>query len=86
MLTVTSTAIEAAKIVTPKSFADSRGVFCEPHNRNRFFEHGIALEFIQDNHSSSIEAGTIRGFAFQSPQRRRKINPCASLQHHRCGS
>ena len=47
MLAVTSTAIEAVKIVTPKSFADSRGVFCETYNRNRFFfEHGIALEFI----------------------------------------
>jgi dTDP-4-dehydrorhamnose 3,5-epimerase len=67
MLTVTSTAIEAVKIVTPKSFADSRGVFCETYNRNRFFEHGIALEFIQDNHSSSVETGTIRGLHFQSP-------------------
>ena len=67
MLTVTSTAIEAVKIVTPKSFADSRGVFCETYNRNRFFEHGIALEFIQDNHASSVEAGTIRGLHFQSP-------------------
>ena len=67
MLTVTSTAIEAVKIVTPKSFADSRGVFCETYNRNRFFEHGIALEFIQDNLSSSVEAGTIRGLHFQSP-------------------
>jgi dTDP-4-dehydrorhamnose 3,5-epimerase len=67
MLTVTSTAIEAVKIVTPKSFADSRGVFCETYNRKRFFEHGIALEFIQDNHASSVEAGTIRGLHFQSP-------------------
>jgi dTDP-4-dehydrorhamnose 3,5-epimerase len=71
MLTVTSTAIEAVKIVTPKSFAVSRCVFCETYNRNRFFEHGIGLEFIQDNDSSSVEAGTIRGLHFQSPQRRR---------------
>jgi dTDP-4-dehydrorhamnose 3,5-epimerase len=67
MLTVTSAAIEVVKIVTPKSFADSRGVFCETYNRKRFFEHGIGLEFIQDNLSSSIETGTIRGLHFQSP-------------------
>ncbi len=67
MLTVTSTAIEAVKIVTPKSFADSRGAFCETYNRSRFFEHGIPFEFVQDNHSSSVEAGTIRGLHFQSP-------------------
>jgi dTDP-4-dehydrorhamnose 3,5-epimerase len=66
MLTVTPTSIEAVKIVTPKSFADARGVFCETYNRNRFFEHGITLDFVQDNVSSSAQAGTIRGLHFQS--------------------
>jgi dTDP-4-dehydrorhamnose 3,5-epimerase len=67
MLTVVSTRIEAVKIIVPKSFPDSRGVFCETYNRQRFFEHGIELEFVQDNQSSSPEAGTIRGLHFQSP-------------------
>jgi dTDP-4-dehydrorhamnose 3,5-epimerase len=66
MLTITPTSIEAVKIVTPKSFADSRGVFCETYNRKRFFEYGITLEFVQDNLSSSVGAGTIRGLHFQS--------------------
>jgi len=67
MLTVTPTAIDAVKVITPKAFADSRGVFCETYNRQRFFDHGIGLEFVQDNQSVSAAAGTIRGLHFQSP-------------------
>jgi dTDP-4-dehydrorhamnose 3,5-epimerase len=66
MLTVVPTSIEAVKIVTPKSFQDSRGVFCETYNRQRFFEHGVELDFVQDNQSSSAGIGTIRGLHFQS--------------------
>lgn len=66
MLVVTSTAIEAVKIITPRSFFDSRGALCETYNRDRFAEHGVALEFVQDNQSLSVRAGTIRGLHFQS--------------------
>ena len=66
MLAVTSTTIEAVKIITPGSFADSRGVLCETYNRDRFIQHGIALEFVQDTQSVSIRTGTIRGLHFQS--------------------
>jgi len=67
MLIITPTAIPAVKIIVPKSFADPRGSFCETYNRARFFEHGITLEFVQDNQSSSAGRGTIRGLHFQSP-------------------
>jgi dTDP-4-dehydrorhamnose 3,5-epimerase len=66
MLTVTPTAIEAVKVIVPKGFGDSRGVFSETWNRNRFREHGLDLDFVQDNQSSSTEVGTIRGLHFQS--------------------
>ena len=66
MLTVTSTAIEAVKIVTPRSFVDSRGELRETYNRNRFVEHGIALEFVQDTQSVSVKAGTIPRAAYQA--------------------
>ncbi len=65
MLTVTPTSIPAVKVIIPQSFADPRGVFCETYNRNRFFEHGVTLDFVQDNVSSSVHAGTIRGLHFQ---------------------
>lgn len=66
MLTVTSTTIEAVKVITPRAFADSRGTFSETYNRQRFVDHGIALEFVQDNQSISAAVGTIRGLHFQS--------------------
>jgi dTDP-4-dehydrorhamnose 3,5-epimerase len=66
MLTVTSTAIDDVKVIMPRGFTDARGVFCETYNRKRFVEHGIALDFVQDNQSSSREVGTIRGLHFQS--------------------
>jgi hypothetical protein len=63
---VTSTSIEAVKIIIPGSFGDSRGVLCETYDRKRFAEHGIALEFVQDTQSTSVKAGTVRGLHFQS--------------------
>lgn len=65
MLTVTSTAIEGVKVVTPKLIADSRGAFCETYNQERFAEHGITANFVQDNQSASAAIGTIRGLHFQ---------------------
>jgi dTDP-4-dehydrorhamnose 3,5-epimerase len=64
MLTVTSTAIDAVKVVTPKLIADSRGTFCETYNQG-FAEHGILANFVQDNESASAAIGTIRGLHFQ---------------------
>ncbi len=66
MLTITPTAIEAVKVITPRSFGDARGVFTETYNQKRFHEHGVTLDFVQDNQSSSSDAGTIRGLHFQS--------------------
>jgi dTDP-4-dehydrorhamnose 3,5-epimerase len=67
MLNVVPTAIEAVKVITPKSFGDARGTFSETYNQQRFFEHDIPLNFIQDNQAFSKEAGTIRGLHFQVP-------------------
>jgi dTDP-4-dehydrorhamnose 3,5-epimerase len=66
MLTVTSAAIDAVKVITPKLIADSRGSFCETYNQERFADHGIMPTFVQDNDSVSAAIGTIRGLHFQS--------------------
>jgi dTDP-4-dehydrorhamnose 3,5-epimerase len=65
-LLVEATAIPDVKIITPKKFGDHRGFFSEVYNRKAFAEAGIALEFIQDNHSLSAQVGTLRGLHFQS--------------------
>jgi dTDP-4-dehydrorhamnose 3,5-epimerase len=45
-------------------FRDARGMFVETFRRDRYRELGIAMEFVQDNLSSSV-AGTIRGLHYR---------------------
>lgn len=54
-------------LVTPKRFADSRGWFCETYSIGKFTDLGIDCQFVQDNHSLSIPAFTLRGLHFQTP-------------------
>ena len=46
---------------------DERGFFSETYNRRAFAKAGIHAEFVQDNHSFSRRAGTIRGLHYQAP-------------------
>lgn len=52
------------EIVTPK-FGDARGFFSETYSREKFSEAGIDIDWVQDNHSLSAEAGVLRGLHFQ---------------------
>ena len=54
-------------LLTPRQFADSRGVFVETWNEARYVENGILGPFVQDNHSVSARTGTIRGLHLQVP-------------------
>jgi dTDP-4-dehydrorhamnose 3,5-epimerase len=53
--------------ITPRRFADARGWFAETYQRERFRAAGIDAEFVQDNHSYSAPAFTLRGIHFQTP-------------------
>lgn len=66
MLEVELTAIPDVKIIRPAKMRDERGFFSEVYNRQSFAEAGIYLTFVQDNHSQSMNVGTIRGLHFQS--------------------
>ena len=46
---------------------DSRGFFSETYNKRAFFDAGIDLDFVQDNHSVSAQHGVIRGLHYQTP-------------------
>lgn len=59
--------IPDVKIIRPEKFNDNRGFFSETYNRHAFAAVGIRLEFVQDNHSLSVERGVIRGLHFQMP-------------------
>ena len=63
---VESLAISDVKILTPKRFGDARGFFSETYNKAAFADHGIDLDFVQDNHSMSQPVGVLRGLHFQT--------------------
>jgi dTDP-4-dehydrorhamnose 3,5-epimerase len=54
-------------LITPKRFADERGWFCESFSARGFADAIGAVDFVQDNHSYSCAAGTLRGLHFQKP-------------------
>src|SRR5699024_4820316 len=62
---VIDTPIEDVKVIVPKVFEDGRGFFMESFHQKRFQELGITSEFIQDNHSLSLERNVIRGLHYQ---------------------
>ena len=62
---VTQTNLMDVKIIEPAVFGDHRGFFTESYSKEAFNEVGITFDFVQDNHSLSVEAGVIRGLHFQ---------------------
>ena len=65
-------------VLTPARFGDARGYFSESWNRARMVEAGFDVDFVQDNHSLSAAANTVRGLHFQAP-------PHAQAKLVRCG-
>ena len=51
--------------ITPRRHGDDRGFFCEVYNASTLAEHGIVLDFCQDNHSLSRQKGVLRGLHYQ---------------------
>ena len=54
-------------ILTPARFGDERGWFSEVFNAARMVAAGLPMVWVQDNHSMSARAGTLRGLHFQTP-------------------
>ncbi len=63
-MTVTPTKLEGVVIIDTDFFRDERGFFIEVYHKERFAQHGIDYEFVQDNHSRS-GAKVLRGIHFQ---------------------
>jgi len=75
---ILTTALPGVLILEPARYADARGFFSESWNRRRLADQGVEVDFVQDNHSLSITAGTLRGLHFQTP-------PHAQAKLVRCG-
>lgn len=52
-------------LIEPQVHGDHRGFFMESYNQKQFDQLGIHINFVQDNHSYSAEAGTLRGLHYQ---------------------
>lgn len=75
---IEQTDLDGVLLITPRRFGDRRGFFAETWNARAFAEAGIEARFVQDNHSLSEAAGTLRGLHYQAP-------PFAQGKLVRCG-
>ena len=72
-MNVIKTKLQDCVVIEPKVFGDERGFFLETFQAERYADLlGIALPFVQDNHSRSSK-GVLRGLHFQ------KIKPQGKL-------
>ena len=71
------TELEGVYILESTVFEDHRGFFMESYNKRDFEEIGLFFDFVQDNHSLSVQAGVLRGLHFQ-------LNPKAQTKVVRC--
>lgn len=78
MIDISKTSLPNLLLITPRRFGDHRGFFSETWNQQRLRDHGVDIDFVQDNHSFSREQNTVRGLHFQSP-------PHAQDKLVRCG-
>lgn len=71
---LTSLKLEGAKILEPVVHGDHRGFFIESYNKTVMSEHGIDRNFVQDNHTLSVETGVLRGLHYQlNPKAQTKL-------------
>ena len=67
MTTFRHLALREVVEVMPPKFGDHRGYFSEVFKQSAFEAEGLRVDWVQDNHSFSAEAGTVRGLHFQAP-------------------
>jgi len=71
------TGIKDLYVLEPNIFGDNRGWFSESYNKKKLTDLGLYIDFIQDNHSFSLEKGVLRGLHLQ-------LNPKAQTKLVRC--
>lgn len=70
---VTPTALPEVLLLEPRVFGDERGFFLERYNKRAFADStGLAVEFVQDNHSRSAK-NVLRGLHYQIRQPQGKL-------------
>jgi len=67
MSNVSTNLVKLPRLIVPKRHVDDRGWFSEIFHQERLRNIGITNHFVQDNQSTSKQAGTLRGLHFQLP-------------------
>ncbi len=75
-MNVIETKLAGVLIIEPRVFGDHRGFFKETFQAERYKEAGIALPFVQDNHSRSLH-GVLRGLHLQKSRPQGKLVNCS---------
>jgi dTDP-4-dehydrorhamnose 3,5-epimerase len=77
-MNIVRTAIPEVLVLEPEVFGDARGFFFESYNERAFRETtGLAMRFVQDNHSRSAR-NVLRGLHYQIKQAQGKLVRCVS--------
>ncbi len=63
-LRIESRHLNGIAIVAPEVYQDDRGFFMETYRADQFRDLGLPTEFLQDNHSRSVQ-NVVRGLHFQ---------------------
>ncbi|WP_022836532.1 dTDP-4-dehydrorhamnose 3,5-epimerase [Salisaeta longa] len=71
-MTVTELSLSGVLLIEPDVYRDGRGYFMETWNRQTYAEHGLDVDFVQDNLSFS-KHGVLRGLHFQNPYPQGKL-------------
>src|ERR1039458_4103860 len=69
---VSDLSLSGVKLVQPRVFRDDRGFFLETFSAIPYAHVGIDVEFVQDNHSRSVQR-TLRGLHYQSSPGQAKL-------------
>jgi dTDP-4-dehydrorhamnose 3,5-epimerase len=70
------TRLDGPLLLEPDVFGDHRGFFAETFREDAWAAAGVAVAFVQDNHSRS-KRGTLRGMHFQLAPGQAKLVRCA---------
>lgn len=72
---VLETKLDGVVLLEPEVHGDARGFMVETFSRDAWADCGIDVEFVQHNHSRSVE-GTLRGIHFQTEPGQAKLVRC----------
>jgi dTDP-4-dehydrorhamnose 3,5-epimerase len=69
------TKLDGVVLLEPEVHGDARGFMVETYRRDAWAELGVDVEFVQHNHSRSLQ-GTLRGLHFQTAPGQAKLVRC----------